>query len=96
MVENWKEKAEKMYAAGEKINEIADRLKLSRKTVSKYINSLPCSTLSQVKEKRKEMSAERRKEQKRAYRKNEFNFMGVSLQRQHDIDVMVLSRERYF
>lgn len=96
MVENWKEKAEEMYAAGEKINTIAAELQLSRKTVSKYINSLPCSTLSQVKEKRKEMSIERRQEQKRAYRKNKFNFQGVSLRRQHEIDVMVLSREKYY
>lgn len=93
---NWKKVAEEMYADGKKINDIAATLQLSRKTVSKYINSLPCSVMTQVKEKRKKMSMERRKEQKKSYRKNELHFEGVSLRRQHDIDVMVLSREKYF
>lgn len=97
MVENWNEKAFNLYSEGKKINEIATELKLSRKTISKYINSLPCSTLSSAKDKRKEISKERRKEQKKAYRENNgFNFAGISVQRQHEIDVLVLSRERYF
>lgn len=96
MVENWNEKALNLYGKGKKINEIATELKLSRKTISKYINSLPCSTLSLAKDKRKEISSERRKEQKKAYRDRTTESEKAQLKRQHEIDVIVLSRERYF
>lgn len=96
MVENWNEKAFNMYTEGKKINEIATELKLSRKTISKYINSLPCSTLSSVKDKRKEISSERRKKQKKVYRDRTTEVEKARLKRQHEIDVLVLSRERYF
>ena len=68
-MEFWNERALNLYSEGKKINEIAEELKLSRKTISKYINSLPCSTLSQVKAQRKEISIKRRKKQKKAYRR---------------------------
>ena len=95
-MENWNEKALNLYSEGKKINEIAEELKLTRKTVSKYINSLPCSTLSSAKNKRKEINSERRKKQKKAYRDRTSEGQKAQLKRQHEIDVMVLSSERYF
>lgn len=96
MVENWNEKALNLYSEGKKINEIATELKLSRKTISKYINSLPCSTLSSAKDKRKKISSEKRKKQKKSYRDRTTEVEKARLKRQHEIDVLVLSRERYF
>lgn len=96
MVENWNEKAFNLYTEGKKINEIASELKLSRKTISKYINALPCSTLSSAKDKRKEISSEKRKKQKKAYQDRTTEVEKARLKRQHEIDVLVLSRERYF
>lgn len=95
-MEFWNERALNLYSEGKKINEIAEELKLSRKTISKYINSLPCSTLSQVKAQRKEISIKRRKKQKKAYRDSTTETEKAQLKRQHEIDVMVLSRERFF
>lgn len=96
MSENWNEKAIYMYGEGKKINEIATELELSRKTISKYINSLPCSILSAAKEKRREISSEKRKKQKKAYRDRTSEVEKAQLKRQHEIDVLVLSREKYF
>lgn len=95
-MENWNEKALNLYSEGKKINEIAEELKLSRKTISKYINSLPCSALAQVKSQRKEISLKRRKKQKKAYRDSTSDVQKAQLKRQHEIDVLVLSRERFF
>lgn len=96
MVENWYENALNMYREGKKINEIATELKLSRKTVSKYINSLSCSTLEETKNIRKGISLNKRKEQKKAYRDRTSEVQKAQLKRQHEIDVIVLSSEKYF
>lgn len=96
MVESWNEKALSLYTEGKKINEIATELNLSRKTVSKYINSLPCSTLEETKNIRKSINLNRRKEQKKAYRDRTSEVQKARLKRQHEIDVMVLSSEKYF
>jgi len=95
-VENWNEKALTLYTEGKKINDIAIELELSRKTVSKYINSLPCSVLEETKRIRKDISANKRKKQKKAYRDRTSEVEKAQLKRQHEIDVMVLSSEKYF
>ncbi len=93
---NWHEQANNLFKEGKKINDIASELNLSRKTVSKYINSLPCSTLEETKNIRKSISLNKRKEQKKAYRDRTSEVQKAQLKRQHEIDVMILSSEKYF
>lgn len=91
---NWKEEAVTLYTAGIKITKIAEMVNKSRKTVSEYINSL--SNLDAVKDIRKELKKNERKEQKRTWKAKFTEAEKAQLKRQHDIDVTVLSREKYF
>ncbi len=94
---NWHEQASSMFKSGEKtINDIAAELGLSRKTVSKYINSLPCSVIEDAKNIRKSINVDKRKEQKKAYKDKTSEVQKAQLKRQHEIDVMILSSEKYF
>ncbi len=94
MVDNWKDEALKLYKEGKKITDISSLIGKSRKTVSAYVNSLDCSP--QLKEERKEINKERRKEQKKQYKDRTSEAQKAMLKRQHDIDVMVLSSEKYY
>lgn len=94
MVENWKDESERLYEAGIKINKIAELVGKSRKTVSNYINTL--GNLDAIKDIRVELKKNERKEQKRIWKDKTSEAQKSQLKRQHDIDVMVLSREKYF
>lgn len=94
MVDKWQDEALKLYKEGKKITDISSLIGKSRKTVSTYINSLECSPL--IKEERREISKERRKAQKKQYKDKTTEAQKVMLKRQHEIDVMVLSREKYY
>ncbi len=90
---DWKKEALSLYKEGHKITTIANRLGKSRKTVSEYINRLP--ELQKVNAARKEQSEEKRKVYKRNWKRSAARDAAL-LKRQHEIDVMVLSREQYF
>lgn len=93
-MENWQEEAATLYAAGIKINKISEIMNKSRKTVSAYINNL--SNFNAIKDIRKELKKNERKEQKRIWKAKFTEAEKAQLKRQHDIDVMVLSREKFF
>lgn len=93
-MKDWHDEALKLYKAGKTITDISSLIGKSRKTVSAYINSLDC--LSELKEERKAICKERRKEQKKQYRDRTSEAQKAILKRQHEIDVMVLSSERYY
>lgn len=90
---DWKEEAVLLYRSGKKITDIAEELGKSRKTISNYINSLP--ELQEMNSVRKQQSKENRKQYKSQWKRNSV-VEAAMLKRQHDIDVMVLSREQYF
>ncbi len=93
-MEKWQDEALKLYKAGKKITNISSLIGKSRKTVSNYINSLEC--IPPLKEERKKMSMARRKEQKKQYKDRTSEAQKAMLKRQHEIDVTVLSRERFY
>ncbi len=91
---DWKTEALKLYQAGSKITDIAKRIGKSRKTVSEYINSL--SDLVVINAARKDAGTRKRREYKRDWKRRSSAVDAALLKRQHNIDVMVLSREQYF
>ena len=90
---DWKEEAAFLYKNNIKVKDIAKALNLSRKTVSKFLNSL--SGTDELKKERKELSMIKRKIYKKNYAKNN-EAIAHMLKRQHEIDVRVLSSERFF
>lgn len=90
---DWKEEAVFLYKNNIKIKDIAKALNLSRKTVSKFLNSL--SSTDEFKKERKELSRIKRQIYKKNYAKNN-EAIAHMLKRQHEIDVRVLSSERFF
>lgn len=91
----WQSEAKSLYKQGEKVTEIAAALKKSRKTVSEYINKLP--DIDEIKKTRKEKSAERRKAYRQNWKKSNQDALDRALiKRQHDIDVLILSRDRCY
>ena len=91
---DWKTEALKLYQAGIKITDIAKRIGKSRKTVSEYINSL--SDLAVINAARKDAGMKKRREYKRDWKRRSSAVDAALLKRQHNIDVMVLSREHYY
>ncbi|HBB28152.1 MAG TPA: hypothetical protein DC000_02695 [Clostridiales bacterium] len=91
---NWKDEAVTLYAAGIKINKIAELVCKSRKAISEHINSL--DNLAAIKDVRTELKKNERKEQKRTWKAKFTEAEKAQLKRQHDIDVTVLSKERFF
>lgn len=91
---DWKTEVLKLYKDGCKVTDIAKQLGKSRKTVSEYINGHP--ELAVMNAARKEESAEKRKKYKRDWKRKSSAVDAALLKRQHNIDVMVLSREQYF
>lgn len=90
---DWKEEAAFLYKNNIKVKDIAKALNLSRKTVSKFLNSL--SGTDELKKARKEISRIKRQIYKKNYAKNN-EAIAHMLKRQHEIDVRVLSSERFF
>lgn len=90
---DWKEEAVFLYKNNIKIKDIAKALNLSRKTVSNFLNSL--SSTDEFKKERKELSRIKRQIYKKNYAKNN-EAISHMLKRQHEIDVRVLSSERFF
>lgn len=91
---DWKTEALKLYQTGSKITDIAKRIGKSRKTISKYINSLP--DLTAINAARRDAGIKKRREYKRNWKRRSSDVDAALMKRQHNIDVMVLSRERYF
>ena len=95
----WKEKAEDLYfKQHKKIVEIATILDRDRKTISTFLASQ--EGFDAEKEYRKEVSKTKRiKDKKEWEKKNRSgrlgNFEKEILKRQHEVDVMVLSAEKY-
>lgn len=90
---DWKEEAAFLYKNNIKVKDIAKALNLSRKTVSKFLNSLSGS--DELKKERKNIAITKRKIYKKNYAKNN-EAIAHMLKRQHEIDVRVLSSERFF
>ena len=98
--DEWQGKAKEYYRDGLKITDIEALLGVSRKSISKYLRSLP--DYEQIKEQRRKESARRRREYKtekqRQYRETNDNLSSVTpetIRREHELAVMELSRERY-
>lgn len=98
---DWKQEARRQFFIEHKsINEVAEVVGKSRKSVSGYLKTLHCFNLE--KERRKESNAKKRKDYQREWdRKNRSgNYMmtvtGETLRREHELAVIELSRERYY
>ena len=96
---DWKEKVHKLYfEEHKKINEIAEIIGKSRKTISKYLNSL--SGIKTEKEDRKKNTKEKRKIYQRRWdmlhrtlsEEDEQRIM----RRSHDVASAILSAEKYY
>jgi IS30 family transposase len=93
----WKERANELYfTENKKINEIAETLGKTRKTISTFLSIQ--EGFQEEKERRKAENKEKRAEYKKDWeKKNRQNSSidGFVLKRQHEIDVRVLSSEKY-
>ncbi|OQB15725.1 MAG: hypothetical protein BWY15_00438 [Firmicutes bacterium ADurb.Bin193] len=89
----WKEKAQELYAKGEKVNRIAEAVGVSRRTLSDYFKTLPGSVKAQREVAKK---AARREYQRQWDHKERVRDITYALvKRQHEIDVKVLLAERF-
>ena len=99
-MKEWKEQAKALFFVEKmKIGEIADITGISRKSISKYIHSLP--EYEAEAEARSQSSETKRKEYKRNWdRKNRPNrysvVNGETIRREHDMAAAILSREKYY
>lgn len=99
-MKGWKERAKALFFIEKmKINEIAHITGISRKSISKYIHSLP--EYEKEAEARSKDSEAKRKEYKRNWdRKNRPNrysvINGETIRREHDMAAAILSREKYY
>lgn len=98
----WKEQARRLYIEENKqINEIANILNKSRKTISAFLNAQ--KDINEIKNKRKEKKETERKVYKRNWdreNRNQINYddalvEGYLMRRSHDIASNILSREKY-
>ena len=98
-MKNWREQAKALFFIEKlKITEIANKTGVSRKSISRYIHSL-CGYAEEM-EKRNNDSELKRREYKRNWdRKNRPDryrvINGETMQREHDVAAMILSREKY-
>ena len=95
---DWKVYAAKLFRDGEKLVSIAEAVGKNRDTVSDYLKKLP--DYHDVRQKRKISVIEKRTESKRMWaRKNRgapaWELVNISVERRHEIDVRVLSAERF-
>lgn len=97
---DWKAEVRRHYFLNQlNINQVAELVGKSRKSVSAYLSTLNCFKME--KERRKNDNAVKRKDYKREWdRKNRvtinYNVTGDTLRREHEQAVMELSRERYY
>lgn len=99
--EQWRQKAENMcFVDGKSIVQISALLGVSTVSLSKYLNSLP--QYAAEKNRRKEENKAKRKEYSRNHKretrkKSPFDYIcGLSLKREHETAVKILSKERFF
>ena len=96
----WKERARALFFIEKlKIGEIAKMTGVSRKSVSKYIRSLP--EYADEAQRRGKNAVQRRTEYKpnwhRKNRPNRYSVVnGETIRREHDVAAMILSREKYY
>lgn len=100
-IKTWKEKAEEYFFESHlSIEEIAVLLDISRQSISFFLKELP--NYQEEREYRKRVNQEKRKDYKkeknREYRgeSSVMKITGESLRREHDIAVLLLSREKYY
>lgn len=97
---DWRAETRRHYFLNQlNINQVAELVGKSRKTVSKYLATLNCFEME--KERRKNANAERRKDYKRDWDRKNRNTInmrpsGDTLRREHELAVQELSRERYY
>ncbi len=100
MAVDWKSVAEDLFFVEDlQINDIADKVNKSCKAVSSYLKTVPAFIAE--KQRRKRENSNGRKEYKNNWdktrRKRTSNVdYGAILKRQHEVDVRVLSSERFF
>lgn len=97
---DWKKEVHKLYfKEHKKINEIAQMIGKSRKTISKYLNSL--SGIKMEKQNRKNISKEKRKLYQRRWdmlhrtKLSEEDEQRI-MRRSHDVASAILSAEKYY
>lgn len=97
---DWKKEVHKLYFEEHKrINEIAEIIGKSRKTISKYLNSL--SGIKMEKQNRKNISKEKRKLYQRRWdmlhrtKLSEEDEQRI-MRRSHDVASAILSAEKYY
>lgn len=95
----WKEKAKKMYFEDKlTISQVADIVDVSRKTVGKFLSSLP--EYEKEKQDRKEANKIKRKEYQREWDRKNRNTINLrvtsdTMRREHEVAVRILSSEKY-
>ena len=85
-----------MYKKGDKINEIAKAVGVSRRTLSDFFKTLSDTDLTERNNNKKQMRKEYQKNWDKTKRNREQDITYALVKRQHDIDVRVLSAERHF
>lgn len=96
----WKQQAVFLFFVEKKsVVEISDSLKISRKTIGNYLNSLP--GYQTERQRRKADNAVKRKEYQRIWDREQRSERytrvdGDSLRREHELAVLLLSRDKYF
>ncbi|OUQ56344.1 hypothetical protein B5E58_10880 [Tyzzerella sp. An114] len=96
---NWREQAEALFFIDKKsIKEISVEIGVSRKSISKYLNSL--TTYNDERNYRKIINQKKRKEYKRNWdsenRANRYSVIDKdTIKREHIMAVSILSREKY-
>ena len=95
----WKDKAKKMYFEDKlTITQIADIVDISRKTVGKFLASLP--EYEMEKQNRKDANKIKRREYQREWDRKNRNTINSrvtsdTMRREHEIAVRILSSEKY-
>lgn len=94
---DWKKEASTLFfGQGKSLVEIAALTGISRKTVSSYLQSLPGYTAER--ERRKAENRKRRKEYQKEWDRRHRRYSVVNaetMRREHDLAVLILSREKY-
>lgn len=95
---NWYDEAKRLFfCENKKILEIAETVGKTRKTVSAFLSSQP--GFDDEKKRRKAEKKQKRKQYQKSWEKNRKRGSGIVeaalLKRQHEIDVRVLSSEKY-
>ncbi len=92
----WQDQVKDLYFKEHlKITDIANKLGITRKTISTYLSG--CPGFKEEKERRKIENKAKRPEYKKNWDKENRGLVEAArLKRQHEIDVAVLSSEKYY